>query len=167
MRILGQKPVTRMDGLDVANFRSADDPVDLEVAFLAGRIANANCLIRQLHVQRVGIRFRINSQRTDTQFFAGANDSHSDFTAIGYEDFVEHGGVTCRNRNRMADALLGAHREQFLTKFHGLGVFSHNFSDDATHFGLDLIHHLHRLNDANDCLRVHNLADFDIGRRIR
>src|SRR6266404_1722154 len=44
VRILGQEPVTGVNSLNIAHLGSADDAVDLEVAFLAGRIADANRL---------------------------------------------------------------------------------------------------------------------------
>jgi hypothetical protein len=47
-------------------------------------------------VERVGIRLRIDSQCPDTQLAARANDAHGDFTAIGYQDFIEHGDLCFR-----------------------------------------------------------------------
>ncbi len=93
MRVFGEKPVTRVDRLHVAHFGGADDAVDLEVAFLAGSVADADSLVSQLNVERVGVRLRIDSQRADTQLTARTNDAHGDFTAIGYQDFVEHSGL--------------------------------------------------------------------------
>jgi hypothetical protein len=48
-----------------------------------------------------------------------------------------------------------------LTEFDRLAVFDVDLDDLARNLGLDLIHQLHRLNDANDdpekpcCLRLH------------
>ena len=50
--------------------------------------SSANCTCK-----RVGVRLRIDRQRADAQFLAGANDAHGDFAAIGYQDFVEHGDL--------------------------------------------------------------------------
>ena len=93
MRVFGEEPVTGVDRLHVAHFGGADNAVDLEIAFLAGSVADADGLVRQLNVERVGIRLRIDSQCPDTQFPARANDAHGDFTAIGYQDFIEHGDL--------------------------------------------------------------------------
>ena len=62
MRVFGEEPVTGVDRLHVAHFGGADNAVDLEVAFLAGSVADADGLVRQLNVERVGIRLRIDRQ---------------------------------------------------------------------------------------------------------
>jgi len=51
-----------------------------------------------LNVHGIGIRLRINGDGTDVQFFASADDPNGDFTAIGDQDFFEHGLSVKANR---------------------------------------------------------------------
>ena len=57
----------------------------------------------------------------------------------------------------------GADGEEWLAKFDRFAVLSKNFNDNALCFGLDFVHHLHRLDDANDRVFVHFLARFHVG----
>src|SRR5438105_1198699 len=43
---------------------------------------------------------------------------------------------------------IGFHPEEDLSEFHGRGVFDRHFADRAAHFRFDLVHDLHRLDDA-------------------
>ena len=92
MRVLGKKPVAGMDGIDIANLGCAHNAIDFQITLGAGRGANADRFIRELNMQRIDVRFRINSQGTNTKFFAGANDAQCDFTAIGDQNFFKHDG---------------------------------------------------------------------------
>ena len=49
-----------------------------------------------LDVHGIGIRFRINRDRADIQFLAGADDADGDFSAIGDQNFFKHGLVKVR-----------------------------------------------------------------------
>ena len=46
VRVLGKEPVARMNGVDVGDFRRADDAVDAQVAFVAGRLCRCRWLRR-------------------------------------------------------------------------------------------------------------------------
>ena len=82
VRVLGQKSVTGMNRVDIAHFGGAHDAIDFQITFRARRRANADRFIRQLHVERIDIRFRIDRERANAKFFAGANDAQCDFAAI-------------------------------------------------------------------------------------
>ena len=79
-----------MDGIHIGDLRRADDAVDAQVAFAGGRFADADGLVGQLHVHRVGIRLGIDGHGADVQFLAGADDANGNFSAIGYQNFFKH-----------------------------------------------------------------------------
>ena len=48
-----------------------------------------------------------------------------------------------------------------------LPVLGHDLGNYALHLGLDFVHHFHGLDNADDRVFVHFLADIDKGRRLR
>ena len=90
MRVLGQKTVAGMNGIDVAYLGCAHDPVDLQVTFRTRWSANANRFVGQLHVKRIDIGFGINRERTNPEFLASANDAERDLAAISNQNFFKH-----------------------------------------------------------------------------
>jgi len=50
MRVLGQKSITGMDCVNVADFSGTHNTVDLKIAVRAGRRADANRFVCELHV---------------------------------------------------------------------------------------------------------------------
>src|SRR6516165_6653706 len=56
--------------------------------------------------------------------------------------------------------------KQSLPVFHRLAVHDQPAFHDAGHFGLDLVHQLHRFDDAQDFAGLNTLAHADEGRRI-
>src|SRR5437773_9578137 len=59
MRVLGKKPVARMNGVDIADLGGAHDPIDPQITFQAEGRADADRFIGKLNVQRIDICFRI------------------------------------------------------------------------------------------------------------
>src|SRR5205807_8292573 len=90
VRLLGQKTVAVINGVDVAHFRGAHDPIDLQITFRARRRADANCFVGKLHEQRIDVRVRINRKRANAELLARANDAQRNLTAIGNQDLFEH-----------------------------------------------------------------------------
>src|SRR5262249_22000713 len=56
--------------------------------------------------------------------------------------------------------------EQRLPVLHGLRVLHQHGGDDALDLRLELVHELHRLDDAQDLALLHPLADLDERRRV-
>ena len=59
--------------------------------------------------------------------------------------------------------MISADEEHRLAVFNWLTVFDENLKDLERLFGLDFIHHLHRLNDAKRCVggdMISNLAEY-------
>ena len=121
VRVLRQKSISRVDRIGIANLRSADDAVDFEITFRTHSRPNANSLVGELHMEAVDVGLRVNSNRLDTQFPTGADNTEGDFAAIGDQDFFKHGGV--------AGGLLEA--EECLTELHGLAIFGADFRHNA------------------------------------
>jgi hypothetical protein len=65
-------------------------------------------------------------------------------------------------QSAVAVASLRPQLEERLAELHGLGVFDEDLGDDALGLRLDLVHHLHRLNDANDRIRIHLGPDIHV-----
>lgn len=86
-----------MDGIGLGDFRCHEDAVHLEVGVFAGRRADAEGFICGLDVQAFPVGSRKNGYRADAHFPAGTYDAQSDFAAIGYEYFLEHGYASCHD----------------------------------------------------------------------
>jgi hypothetical protein len=75
VRVFGQKSVTGVNRVDISYFGRAHDAIDFQITFRAWRRANANRFIRQLDVEGIDIRFRIDREGANAKFSAGTNDA--------------------------------------------------------------------------------------------
>jgi hypothetical protein len=82
-----------VNGVHVCDFRRADDAIGAQVAVGTFGPADANCLVGELHVERLDVSFGIDRQGLDTHFATGTNDPERDFTAIGDENLLNHTGI--------------------------------------------------------------------------
>ena len=89
--VLGEETVAGVDGIDVGDFGGGDDAIGAEVAVGAARAADADGFVGELDVEGLGVCFRVNGEGFDAEFAAGADDSKSDFAAVGDEDLLDHG----------------------------------------------------------------------------
>src|SRR5207247_10128031 len=90
VRVLRQKSVTRMNRIDIAYFSGAHDAIDFQITFRARWGANANRFIRQLDVERINIRFRVDREGANAKFSTSANDAQCNLAAIRDKDFFKH-----------------------------------------------------------------------------
>src|SRR5690606_8045906 len=88
--VLGEKTVAGVDGIDVGEFGGGDDAVGAQVALGAFGGADADGLVGELHVERLGVGLGIDREGFDAEFAAGAHDAERDFTAVGDEDLLNH-----------------------------------------------------------------------------
>ena len=95
--VLGEEAVAGVDRLRVGDLGGADDGRDVEVAVARGRRADAHRLVGEHHVLRVRVGLRMDGDRLDAHFAAGALDAQRDLAAVGDEDLLEHLG--CRGRH--------------------------------------------------------------------
>src|SRR5262249_8404983 len=134
--------------------------VDFQVTFRAWRRADADGFISKLNMQRIDVRFRINSQGANAQLFTGTNDAQRDLAPISNQNFLEHMGRATRR-------VTSTNPKQHLTELHWLAVFSNHFGDDAARFGFDFVHYFHRLDNANYRVLSNRLPNIDKGRSVR
>ncbi len=87
-----QEPVSRMNRLGAGDFCSGNDARHVEVTVRAAGRADAHGLVRKAHVKRVPVGFGIDRHRLNPQLLAGADYPQGDFTAIGNQDLLKHGG---------------------------------------------------------------------------
>ena len=80
-----------MDGVDVSDLSRGDNGGHVEITLGGARRADADGLVGKLHVQRVAVSLAVDGYGADAELPARVEDAESDFTAIGYEDFTEHG----------------------------------------------------------------------------
>ena len=81
--VLAEEPVAGVDRIGVRDLGGRDDRRDVEVAFGRGRRADADRVIGQPHVHRVGIGGRVHRDRLDPHFVRGAVDAQRDLAAVG------------------------------------------------------------------------------------
>src|SRR4051794_28413059 len=156
-----------MNGIDIADFGRAHDAIDSQIAIGARRRADADGFIRELHMERVAVRLGVNRERANPQLLAGADHAQGDFAAICDEDFLEHQVL---REPDTTSALAGRYlpdAEKHLAELHWFAVLGHDFSDRAGHLGFDLVHHLHRFDDADDAVFADRFTDIDKRRRFR
>ena len=67
----------------------------------------------------------------------------------------------------VANFLVWFNFEKRLVELDGLAVCNHNFFDSAGFFGFNFVHHLHRLDDTDDRIRIYAVADLGKRRGIR
>ena len=156
VRVLGQKTVTRMDRIDVADLGRAHDALDFQITVRARRRADANRFVGKLHVQGIDVGIGINRERADAELFACANNAQRDFTAVGNQDFFEHARAP-----QFAERTQLSHPEENLAELDWFTVFGHDFGDYAAGFRFDLVHNFHRLDNANHRVLSHFCPDID------
>ena len=157
-----------MNRVNVGNLSRADHLRNVQVAFRAARRADANRLVRKPHVQRIAVRLRIHRDRANVEFLARRQNAQRDFPTVGDQDFSEHDlRSACRgkypaivsNFYAVQDQLflrLRPNAEEPLAILHRLTIFYKNVHDFARCVGLNLVHQLHRFDNAE------HLADIDL-----
>ena len=143
---LREKAISGMDGIDVRDLGGANDARYVQVAVRAPGRANTNCLVRKAYMQRVPVRFREHGNGLDAEFLTRVNNSEGYFSAVSDEYFLEH-------------RLSGTNGEQIFAIFYRLPVFDQNADDLPSHFRFDLVHELHRLDDAHDGSFFHDVTN--------
>ena len=90
--VLGEEAVARMHRLRAGDLAGGDDARDVQVALRRRRRADADALVGEPHMHRVGVGGRVHRDRLDAEFLAGAQHAQRDLAAIGDQDLGEHRG---------------------------------------------------------------------------
>ena len=90
-RILAEEAVAGVDRVGVRDLGRRDDVGDVEIGFGRARRADADRLVGQTHVHRVGVGGRMDRDRLDAHFVRGAVDAQRDLAAIGDQDLFDVG----------------------------------------------------------------------------
>ena len=88
--VLGQEPVAGMDGVGAGDLGGGQDRHRVQVAVGGLGRADADALVGEPHVHRLGIGGRMHGDRGHVQLAAGAQDAQRHLAAIGDQDLVEH-----------------------------------------------------------------------------
>ena len=134
VRAFGKKPVAGMNGVRAGNFSGADHGRHVQVAVGAARGTDAHVFVGEFHVQRVFVGLRIHGHGLDAELAAGIDHPQRHFAAVRDQDFLEH--------------LLRFDGKQPLAVLHRLSVLHVDARDFAVVLGIDLVHQLHRFDDA-------------------
>ena len=148
LRIFRQEAVARVDGVGMDDLGGRDDVGDVEVGFGRRRRADADGLVGQPDVHRVGVGGRMNRDRLDAHLVAGAVDPQRDLAAIGNQKLLD--------RHRLSPGPPAAGRTPPAGRRD-----DHDLLDHAGPGRGDRVHHLHRLDDQQGVAGLHGLADLD------
>jgi hypothetical protein len=79
-----------MDGFGIGDLGRTDDRRDVQVTVARCRRSNADRLVGELDVLRLGIGFGVHDHRFHAEFTAGPLDAQCDLASVGDQDLVEH-----------------------------------------------------------------------------
>ena len=155
-----------MHRLAAGRLGGCDDARDVEVARGRRRRADADCAVREPDVKGVLVDRRVHGDALDPELAAGPDHADGDLAPVGDEDPLEHGTGPGSDRVERA----GARRlelEQELPVLHGRCVLDADRPHDGVCLGLDLVHELHRLENAERLPALDRVAHLDERRRAR
>ena len=131
---------------------------DVEVAVARRRRADADALVGQPHMHRLGVGGGVHGDGGDAQLAAGALDAKRDLAAVGDQDLLEH----CRHARSAYSRIISASP---------YSTGAPDWHQDARHGPglrcLDLVEGLHRLDQQQRLPGGDRLADGNEGRRAR
>ncbi len=164
VRRFGEEAITGMNGVGPRDFRGADNRRNVQIALGAPRRPDTHVFIGKPDVQRVLVGFRIHRHGLDAELAARDDDAHGDLTAVRNQDFFEHAWL--RGPNETHSHLDG---EQPLAVLNGLSVLDVDLRNLTIVLRLDLVHQLHRFDDAQNLTLFHRVAHIDKrgGARLR
>ncbi len=133
----------------IGHFGGADDGGHVQIRQRRLRRSDANRLVRQQHVLGIEIRGRVHRHGLDTEFAAGAQNAKRNLAAISDDDFFDHRRYSMMNS--------GWPELDWLT------VLGEYRGHAPRLVGFDLVHHLHRFDDAQYLSDLDLHADLDEG----
>ncbi|OQA04042.1 MAG: hypothetical protein BWY69_00128 [Planctomycetes bacterium ADurb.Bin401] len=88
--VLGQEAVARMHRIGAGDLAGGEQRRNAEIAVLGGRWPDADALVGEAHMHRIGIGRGMHGNGRDAEFLAGAQHAQGDLAAVGNQDFVKH-----------------------------------------------------------------------------
>ena len=88
--VFRQEAVARMHGVGAGDLAGGEQRWHVQIAVFRRRRTDADALVGEAHMHRVGVGGGMHRDGGDAQFLAGAQNSQCDLAAIGYQDLVEH-----------------------------------------------------------------------------
>ncbi len=134
MRIFREEPVARVDSVRPGDLGCAQDVGNIAVAKSRIGRPDANLFIGCTHMEARSIGFGKNRHCLNSELFAGANDSKSDLTAIGYQYFLEQRKYSGVRQGGGLGRGCRIDKEEGLAIFDWLGALGQNFRDPSVHF---------------------------------
>ena len=153
--VLREKADAGMDRVGAGDGGGREDGGDVEIALARRRRADADAFVGKPHMHRIGVGGRMHRDGADAHLAAGAVDAQRDLAAIGDEHLLEH---------------LGARYSSTMSAWPILdrrAVGDQDLGDPAGARRVDLVHHLHRLDDQQRLAFAHVVAELDEGRAAR
>src|SRR5215203_1547910 len=150
--VLGVEAVAGVDRVGAGELGGGDDRGYVEVAAAGGRRADADGLVGKHPVQRVGVGRRVDRDAPYPELAAGPDDAQGDLAPVRYKDLADHWTL-----------LFGPEVEERLVVLDTPGVLGQDLDDFARDVGGDLVHQLHRLDDAEDLPRLDPVPYLDVG----
>ena len=89
LRVLGEKPVTRMHPVGTGSPRHVDHPIDPKIAFRCLIRPDGVRLICQADVKRIAIALRVNRNGAEPHLAARPNNPHSNLAPVGDQQLVQ------------------------------------------------------------------------------
>ena len=140
-----------MNRLGIGHFGCGDNGWNIQIALRRRCRSDADGFVGQLDVFCVAIHIGVHRHGAYAHLAASTLYPQGDFAAVGDQNFCEHGRL----------ALLDD--DQRLAVFNRLPVVDQKGLDHPILVRLDLVHQLHRFNDADHLSRFHGVTDLGEG----
>jgi hypothetical protein len=92
-----------MNRLGSGDLRGGQDRRDVQITVAARRGSDADVLVRELHVEGVGVGGRVHRDRLDPELLAREDHAQGDLSAIGDQYFAEHEPAPASLRDHRAE----------------------------------------------------------------
>ena len=97
-RVFAEEPVARVDRVGTRDFGGGDDRGDIQIAVRSGRRSDADRLVGEAHVHRIGVSGRVHRDSLDPHFMRRAVDAQRDLATVGDQQFFDRGHQSITTR---------------------------------------------------------------------